>query len=77
MLKVEREKESERHSDRVRVAGPLGQGGGGGGGTGATMNAAGGWDAGFHGEEGAETRRRCVSLLAPANCRGQPALAEC
>lgn len=26
--------------------------------------------------EGAATRRRCVSLLAPANCRGQPALAE-
>lgn len=25
----------------------------------------------------AATRRRYVSLLAPANCRGQPALAEC
>jgi len=26
--------------------------------------------------EGTAARRRCVSLLAPANCRGQPALAE-
>lgn len=26
--------------------------------------------------EGRTTRRRCVSLLAPANCRGQSALAD-
>lgn len=32
-----------------------------------------GWDTR---REGAAARRRCVSLLAPANCRGQSALAE-
>lgn len=30
----------------------------------------------LRGGEGGTARRRCVSLLAPANCRGQPALAE-